>query len=270
MVRMGRIRQDMGIMMSAARTSIRSQFAAVPIWLWAVQLIAVSLSQMVFFVLITIYAGYDTASVQDVALGNSLQAVTFSTVFAVCSIPGIEKHGGTLPLIMSTPTRTFTVIVGKSLFEIFAGLVAAAVSLSFAVAVFGVDLSNVNVLALVAVVLMTCFAMTGFGLMLSSIGIYLRSSTLLASLFLYFGLIFCGVNFPISQLPAILQPISLAIPMTYGVSALKMAADGSSILSIWPDLSAMIVIGIVMILLGFLLFNTFEEKARRKGSLEMF
>lgn len=267
---MGYLSQELSVLKSSSWISIRSLFAAVPLWLWIVQLVTISITQMVFFVLVTQMAGNPSISVQEVALGNALQSITYSTVFAICSIPGNEKHAGTLPLVMTTPTRLFTVVVGESLFQILSGIITVAISLTFASVVFGVDFSNVNLACLVIVVLATAFSMTGFGLMLGSMGVRLRSSTLLASLFLYVGLIFCGVNFPVSQLPSFLQPISYALPLTYGVSALKSAVAGASIGAVMPELLAMLAIGAIMISLGYLMFNKFEKMARVKGSTEMF
>ena len=267
---LGFVSQELSVLRSASWIAMRSQFAAVPPWLWAVQVVTMSIAQMTFFVLVTQLAGNPSVEVQQVALGNALQAVTFSTVFAICSIPGNEKHAGTLPLVMTTPTRVFTVVIGQSLFQILTGILTVVFSLAFATLVFGVDLSGINILSAATVILLTAFAMSGFGLMLSSFGVYLRSSTLLASLFLYVGLIFCGVNFPVSQLPSFLQPVSYVLPMTYGVSALKMAVGGSSLLEIVPEIAAMLVIGTVMIAVGYLMFGKFEKMARAKGSTEAF
>ena len=264
------IREQLAIFRSSSSISIRSMFAAVPLWLWLVQLQTVSITQMAFFVFITQYAGNPNISVQQVALGNALQAITFSTVFSICSIPGNEKHSGTLSYIMTTPTRIFSVIVGQSLFMIATGMVTVGLSLGFAAAFFGVNFANVDLLAVILVIAITAYAMSGFGLMLSSIGIYLRSSTLLASLFLYVGLIFCGVDFPVSQLPGYLQPVSQGFPLTYGVSALKSAVSGSTVVAILPNLAAMTVIGTIMIIAGYLMFGMFEEMARKTGAMETF
>lgn len=267
---MGLISRELTVLRSASWIAIRSQFAAVPPWLWAVQFVTLSVAQMTFFVLVAQLAGNPAINVQQVALGNALQAVTFSTVFAICGIPGVEKHAGTMPLVMTTPTRVFTVVLGQSLFQILTGILTVAFSLAFATLAFGLDLSRINMLSAAIIILATTFAMSGFGLMLSSFGVYLRSSTILASLFLYIGLIFCGVNFPVSQLPAFLQPVSYALPMTYGVSSLRMAVEGSSLPEMVPEISAMLSIGTLMIATGYLMFNKFEKMARVKGSTEAF
>jgi len=261
---------DLPILKSSSMISMRSYFTTVPKWLWAIQLVVMSVCQMAFFVYITQISGTSRMTVDQVALGNALQAVSFSTVFSICSISGDEKHAGTLPLIMMTPSRTFTVVLGESLFQILTGVITVAFSLFIANLFFGVSFAHVNIVAVTAIVLTTCFAMAGFGLLLGSFGIYLRSSTLLASLFMYVGLIFCGVNFPIEQLPGFLQPISYVLPLTYGVRALSLAVGGAGVLSLLPSLIIMASLGLAMVLIGMIMFTLFEKKARDNGALEIF
>ncbi len=264
------IKDDLPIMKSSSMISMRSYFTIVPKWLWMVQLIVMSVGQMAFFVYITQVSGTSKMTVDQVALGNALQAVSYSTVFSICNISGDEKHAGTLSLIMMTPSRIFTVVLGESLFQIITGMVTAFFSLFIAATFFGVSFAHVNLAAIIAVIMVTCFAMAGFGLMLGSFGIYLRSSTLLASLFMYVGLVFCGVNFPIDGLPSFLQPISYALPLTYGVKSLSLAVGGSDIVMVLPYLMAAASIGFGMVLIGALMFTFFERMARKKGAMELF
>ncbi len=250
--------------------SIRSQFAVVPPWLWLVELISVSIFQMTFFVLVVGISGNNDVGVEYVALGNALQSVTFVTVYSVCGIPGSEKHGGTLSSIMTTPSRLFTIFTGKALFQILAGIFTVAISLTFATQLFGVSLQHANLLAVGAIILVTTFSMTGFGLMLSSIGLYTRSSTILASLVMYVGLILCGVNFPVSELPAFLRPLSYLLPLTYGVEGLRKAVSGASVFDLGPILIIMIALGVLALLMANWMFHIFETMARKRGTLDMF
>jgi len=262
--------EDIRVIRSAARTSIISQFTAVPPWLWLIQVISVSLFQMAFFAFVAEFADNPEISVAYIALGNALQSLAYSTVYSVTNLSGIEKHVGTLQVVMASPTRIFKVFLGKSLFQIVAGLITVTISLSYAVFIFGVDFSNVNLLALIMIILVTTFAMIGFGLMIASLGLYFRSNVLMGSLFMYLSLIFSGVNFPVSYLPSFLQPISYALPMTYGVAGLRAAAQGASIGDVSIELLAMIMLGIVMMILGYMLFSRLERMAVNRGTLDVF
>ena len=260
----------MRVMKSSLFIAVRYLFTAVPAWLWLAQVMAVSLFQMGFFVYVTKFADNPDIDVAYVALGNALQLVAFSTVSAVAGISGGEKHAGTMQVIMQTPTRLYTVFLGKALFQIVAGLFTVTLSLSYATFIFGVDLSKVDIAAMAAVILVTCFAMTGFGLMVSCVGMYLRSSAIVASFLMYLTLIFCGVNFPVSYLPEALRPLSAIFPLTYGIEAMREAAIGASLVDVSGNLMIMAVLGTAMAVAGHLLFDTFERLARKAGTLDMF
>jgi ABC-2 type transport system permease protein len=84
------------------------------------------------------------------------------------------------------------------------------------------------------------------------------------------GLLVCGVNFPVSYLPAYIQPISYAIPMTYGTEAARMAVAGSPLGDISGLLGLEALVGLVVMLTGYLMFRWFERIARSKGTLDRF
>ena len=92
----------------------------------------------------------------------------------------------------------------------------------------------------------------------------------MANVFLFISLLVCGVNFPIYYLPSWLRVLSYIIPMTYGVSAMRMAISGSSI----PELSGIIFteisVGIIVILVAYVLMKFFEYLARKTGRLEQY
>jgi len=124
--------------------------------------------------------------------------------------------------------------------------------------------------ALAIVIVVTTFAMTGFGLMLGSVGLFMRTAMIIANIFLFIGLLICGVNFPVTVLPVWIQPISYAIPMTYGTMAARAAVQGTDILGIAPVLLQEIATGLGSILIGYVLFLSFEVLARRRGTLEEY
>jgi ABC-2 type transport system permease protein len=81
-------------------------------------------------------------------------------------------------------------------------------------------------------------------------------------------LIFCGVNFPIHDLPHLLQPISYIFPLTYGITAGRKTIAGATFLEIVPLLSQMLLVGLLSITLGYAFFRSFEHLARKTGRLE--
>ncbi len=253
---------------SSAVLAKRALFAWLSPGLWLMQLFTMSLFSIAFFVYVATYVNNPEVSVAFVAVGNALQSVAYVSIFAVCNITGEEKEQGTLQGVLVSPANRLSIFVGRAMFQIVNGLATVAIAFFYAAFLFGVDFSSANLLTLVAVVLMTTFAMTGFGLMLSSLGMYLRTSMVIANIFLFIGLLFNGVNFPISYLPAFLQPISYAMPMTYGTEAARAAVNGASIMDVSGLLALEALVGVVAVLLGYAMLRIFEHLARSKGTME--
>jgi ABC-2 type transport system permease protein len=238
--------------------------------MWIMQLFVISLFQIAFFVYVTKYVQNPDISVTYVAIGNALQSIAFVTVFAVCNITGEEKQQGTLVPILSTPANRMAMFVGRAMFQIVNGIATAVIALFYAAFLFGVDFSRTDMLGLGAVIVVTAFAMTGFGLMLSSIGLYLRTSMIVANIFLFIGLLFCGVNFPVSYLPTYLQPISYGIPMTFGTDAARSAVGGTTLWGISGTLGLELAVGLLAIFFGYVMFTLFENLSRRRGTMDRY
>lgn len=255
---------------SSAVLAKRALFAWLNPVMWVTQLFFISLFQMAFFVYMAMYVQNPDVSVAYVAVGNAMQSVAYVSIFAVCNITGEEKEQGTIQNLLVSPASRFSVFVGRAMFQIANGLATVAIAFFYAAFLFHVDFSQTDFLALAVTVLVTTFAMTGFGLMLSSLGLYLRTSMIVANIFLFLGLLVCGVNFPVSYLPAFLQPVSAAIPMTYGVAAARMSVTGSGLGGIAGLLALDALVGAVAMLVGYGLMVRFERIARKRGSLERF
>lgn len=255
---------------SSAVLAKKALFAWMNPAMWITQLFVLSLFQMAFFVYVATYVENPEISVTFVAVGNALQSLAIVSIFAVCNITGEEKAQGTLQNILASPASRFSIFVGRAMFQIVNGLATVLIAFVYAALIFGVDFSQANMASLAVTVLVTTFAMTAFGLMLSSLGLFLRTSMIIANIFLFIGLLVCGVNFPISYLPAWLQPLSLAIPMTYATAAAREAVAGASLTEISGLLAACAFVGLVALFLGYGMMLWFERLARRRGTMEKY
>jgi len=79
--------------------------------------------------------------------------------------------------------------------------------------------------------------------------------------FFRFPMIFlCGLFFPVLSLPAILQPLSFALPLTYGVDILHGAIHGQHIMPLWLDF-------LIIAAFGFVLFSISLKNIHKKWIL---
>lgn len=258
------------VIISSAVLYTRNKFRMIPWWLWMVQIVATSFFSMFFFVVLADFISNPEVTVRYVVIGNIVQSMAITTLYSVADLPGTEKHVGTLSPLMETPASLFCIFLGMSALNIAAGLISAVLSLGYAQFIFGIDLTAANFLSVAAIIILTVLSLTGFGMMIGSIGLRLRTSTIIANIVAYIGLLICGVNFPLTYLPEWIRWISYIFPLTYGVDALRGAADGSDIFSLSNDLWMMIILGAIYFVLSMILFSLFERKARLSGSYDKF
>jgi len=262
--------QSIRIFVSSARFAFKALFSWLRPEMWLMQVLGLPLFQMAFFVYLARFVTPSSTDIAFIAVGNAMQVSAFSSIFAVCNLTSEEKWQGTLIPLIATPANRFPLFVGRAVFQIFNGMATVAVGFIYASYVFGVDMARADFIALAAVIIITTFAMTGFGLMLGSVGLFMRTAMIIANIFLFIGLLVCGVNFPITVLPAWVRPFSYAIPMTYGTMAARAAVQGSTIAQMALLLLQEIATGIASTCAGYALFLGFETLARRRGAFEEY
>ncbi|MCI4365652.1 MAG: ABC transporter permease, partial [Thermoplasmata archaeon] len=216
----------------------------------------IPLTQMVFFAFVVRLGGGGGAQIAFTAVGNAVATVTYSSVFSVCQTTDSEKQQGTMEHLLVSPANRLALYLGRGLIPILISFATVTVGLVYARYLFGVGIPLATVPGLVVSVVLTAFAMVGFGLLLGGVALYLRTSIILGNIFLFIGLLLSGVNFPVSNLPASLQWVGYALPLTWGLSAIRGAISGDSLgtlAGLWGavGLSGIISIGLAMGLWGF-------------------
>jgi len=255
------------IFLSSAIFSYRAQFSWLNPSMWLTMKFVLSLSQMAFFVFIGRFI-QGPPVIPFIAIGNALQTLSWNTVFSVINITSHDKWDGTLPLVLATPASRLPLFMGRAMIHVLDGMLSVAISFVFAAFLFGVDFRNANALALTVTVLLTAFTMAGFGLLIGGLSFYFREPLIFANIFLFTLLIFCGVNFPVDDLPELIRPVSYIFPLTYGVTATRKAIEGQTLFDISNFLGQQLVVGLISMMLGYLFFRTFEHVARKTGRLE--
>jgi ABC-2 type transport system permease protein len=253
------------VFLSSAVFSFRAQFDWLNPVMWLTMKFVLSVSQMAFFVFVGIFAN---APIQFIAVGNALQSISWNTVFSVINITGHDKWDGTLPLVLATPANRLPLFIGRATIHVLDGILSAAISFAFAALIFGVDFAQTNMPALILAVVLTAFTMAGFGLLIGGFCFFFRNPMVFANIFTFALLIFCGVNFPVQNLPPVIQPASYIFPLTYGLTAARNAISGSDLVQIAPTLAQQTAVGLAAMLIGYLLFRLFENNARKTGKIE--
>jgi len=222
---------------------------------------------MAFFVFVGLFIKGPDA-IPFIAVGNALQSLSWNTVFSVINITGHDKWDGTLQLVLATPASRLPLFIGRAMIHVLDGLLSVAISFFFAAFIFGVNFGQTNALALTVAVVLTSFTMSGFGLLIGGFSFHFRNPLVFANIFTFILLIFCGINFPVQDLPPQIQPASYIFPLTYGVTAARNAIAGATLIDISPILGQQLAVGLVSIMLGYFFFQAFERSARKSGKIE--
>jgi ABC-2 type transport system permease protein len=138
------------------------------------------------------------------------------------SLP-LERRTGTFNSLVTAPISLFTIILGKALAGFFFGIV-----LSLTYTIMMIPFSPLpNLPLFILGILVSSFMFSSFGLFLSApfkdIPQAMPPATVIRLVMVFLG----GVFTPITMLPAALQTVAYALPLTYSVSGLRQAWSGN-------------------------------------------
>jgi ABC-2 type transport system permease protein len=181
-----------------------------------------------------------------------------------------EQMRGTLESNWMTPTSRFLFLVGT-------GPVHAATMLMFFICtviefrIFFNLTFEANLLSLLVVFLAAMPALYGLGFTFASLVITAREANTFVFLVRGIVMIFCGITYPISVMPAWMQTVAQWLPPTLIIRAARAAALNHAPLSVVaPDVLLLLAHGAFWLTVGYLTFSQIERRARLKGALGQY
>jgi len=226
-------------------------------------------TQILFFVELGVYATGRQHALYF-ALGNALQLTANAGIFGVIATVANERQYGTLPILLASPANRLVTFLSRSVVNVIDGIATVIVGLAVTVVLYGLDLHHANLLLLGLCVLVISLTTAGLGLMFGSIGLVMRDAIIIANIVYYVLLIICGINFPVSRLPGLLQLVAYGLPLTRGVQAARDAVAGASLGQVGGLLAGELLVGLVWAAAGYLLFRWLESWARQGGLQEAY
>jgi len=178
-------------------------------------------------------------AIRDILPGVMGLSILFGTTSMLAVTITFERKSRSFERLLLAPISLNLLMLAKTTGAILFGIANAFVPVL--IAAFIVDLSGINWFAVVMGVILIATTSTFLGLFIAvSVSEVFEAQTF--SNFFRFPMIFlCGLFIPIEELPTALQPLSYALPLTYGVDMLKQAIISTGILNIWISLSILLV-----------------------------
>jgi ABC-2 type transport system permease protein len=221
---------------------------------------------MLFFIFMGKFVGF--ANPAFIMIGNMLLIPASSGMGGVTLAVGEERQWGTLSYVLGSPAPRMPVFLGRAFFYIIDGFVTMLLGLFITAAIFGLNLTKVNLLLLLFCSLLIAITSCGVGFLFGSLSLVSRDAWVMLSTFLEVLYILAGVNIPIISLPAIMQKISFAIPLTRGIMAARLVMDGGNWSAIQSLVAGEVLVGGLYILAGYLLFRIIEKRSFISGTLD--
>jgi ABC-2 type transport system permease protein len=181
-----------------------------------------------------------------------------------------EQLRGTLESNWLSPTWRFSYLLGSGFVQMLTMLLFIAVAAFEFTVFFGVRL-NGNL----GLVLLMFFAaipsIYGLGFAFASLVITAKEANAFVFLVRGFVMVFCGITFPVALLPGWMQGIADWLPPTYIIRGIRNAAlAGADFQRLLPDLTALLAFGFAWLVIGYLLFNWMERRARKTGAIGQY
>jgi ABC-2 type transport system permease protein len=231
---------------------------------------------LIFFYVLAQFYGQARPAALDAYGGDYFTFLLIGGVFARYFSLGIKQFGrelehelaaGTLEPLMVTATPPALALLGAALWTLLEGVLIVLAQLLLG-AMLGADFSRANWPAALALGALTFLALNSWGILSAAfVLIFKRADPLswLADVTLY---MFAGVYFPIQVLPAVLQPVAYALPLSYALEGLRFALmRGDTVLELLRYILILLGFNLVLAPLSFWGLNTAIQHVKRQGSL---
>jgi len=181
-----------------------------------------------------------------------------------------EQNMGTLEYLLMSKTRLGSVLFYSSAWSFLSTAFSAVIMLALSSVVFGVKM-DANVPVLLLVTLLTVVGMAGLGMMSAGIIMVTKQGDPVTWIVGAASGLLSGIYFPPDLLPPWLRAISLALPTTHALAALRQALlTGATFTAMQRPLLILAAFCVVTVPLGLLTFRWGFNKSRKDGTLAFY
>jgi ABC-2 type transport system permease protein len=166
-------------------------------------------------------------------------------MFLVTSVTMLrERLGGTLERLMTMPVRRGDVVVGYGLAFGLLATLQGVVLVAVTVGLYGMNVSG-PLWAVILIAVLDAVLGTALGLASSALARTEFQAIQMLPVIIIPQLILCGLIMPRDQMPAVLEAISVVLPLTYVVDAMKTLSAETGVAGIWGDVA--VIAGFIVV-----------------------
>ena len=178
-----------------------------------------------------------------------------------------DMDAGVLESNWLTPVPRLLMLIGRTLASLLTTAITSAIMLLVAGLLFGFRPTG-NTLAAFLTALPMLIGLYGFGFAFAGIVLLMREANTMVDVGSFLVQGFSGTNFPVQSLPSWLIPVALALPLTYGLDAVRgFLLKTQTILPIPMEIALLVVSMFLMLWFGAWVFQRVERRVRTLGTI---
>jgi len=181
-----------------------------------------------------------------------------------------EQKSGTLEYLLATNVGLQRFLHYSSFWGYSNALINTAIVLVIGILIFGADL-KINILSALTVAVLMVLSVACLGLIAAGIVLVVKQGNPIDFVFNVTSLVFSGVIFPPTVLPASMQAISEVLPLTHALHALRLAVlQEYSPQMLMSEITVLLIYVVALLPVAILVLRWGYNRARREGSLAQY
>lgn len=210
---------------------------------------------------------YASSYIGFFVVGLAFQGYVTALVTSLSQRIRSEEEMGTLEHLMLSPTSPSSILLYTMLWPLLLNSIQAAAVLLIGIYLFSVKL-HVDMAATALVIVLMLASNAGIGMMAAAYTLFAKQGNPISLFFSTFSVFISGVVFPITVLPFAVRLISYAIPLTWGLVALRMTMlQGAPFHLVVNYILYLSAACLITIPLGLYTFRRAFNYVRRQGTL---
>lgn len=173
---------------------------------------------------------------------------------------------GTLESLFATPISLPALVLGLTGYRLLWSLIESAVLLAFGV-ILGAHVVGTHAITALSISALLIAAYTGIGTLAAAVIMLFRTTGPLVNAVLLGSTLLGGVYFPTHVIPSWLHHLSVVVPLTYGLRALRRTLEGRPFTEVRADVAVLTLMTTLLLATGVLAFHRAVGHARRNGTL---
>lgn len=166
-----------------------------------------------------------------------------------------EKELGTFEMIISTPAKTWEILLGKTIPFIILGMINATSIVILALVVFNIPMRG-SFLDLFLATLAFIITTVSIGTLISTFSKNQQQAMMGGFIFLFVANLLAGVMFPIENMPLLMKIVAYSNPLTYFVKLLRnIMLKGGAPEVVWGSIGILLLMSLATISISYKRFK---------------